>query len=277
MKEFRKEFRKESRKESRKEFWKKPGIVALLTFVFASSGAALHPQVSSSEDTTSAPASSAGPAASSGEETSQGTARESVQETAKTSACLSDPIVLDEIKKKHEEIDRKWKELTAHEAEIKAREVAVDDELKKLQQTRDEIAKLDDAHTATNQEKITRIVETLEGMNPKAASQMLSNLNDALAVQAMSQMSTQKLSKVMNVMEPERASKLTEILAGVPRAKRATNSPTASNGAAEATIIADAKAPAIQKGEKPNDQQSESIISGGSDPSARRVPGSEKP
>jgi hypothetical protein len=46
-------------------------------------------------------------------------------------SCLSDPIVLDEIKKKHEEIDKKWKDLEAHEAELKARESAVNDELKK--------------------------------------------------------------------------------------------------------------------------------------------------
>jgi flagellar motility protein MotE (MotC chaperone) len=193
-------------------------------------------------------------------------------------SCLSDPIVLDEIKKKHEEIDKKWKDLEARETEIKARETALNDELKKLQTARDEIAKIETDHLQANQEKVAKVVETLENMNPKASSQMLANLDQNLAVMAMDQMSTPKLAKVMNLMEPARATKLTELLAGVVRAKHTTNPNgvlTASNDAAETSIVPEVKG--TQKGETKNDQQSEQIISGGPDTVAKRSPSSKKP
>jgi flagellar motility protein MotE (MotC chaperone) len=194
------------------------------------------------------------------------------------SSCLSDPVVLDEIKKKHEEIDKKWKDLAAHEAELKARESAVDEELKKLQTVRDEIAKIESDHLQANQEKVAKVVETLEGMNPKAASLMIATLDEHLAVMAMDQMSTAKLSKVMNVMEPARATKLTELLAGVVRAKHSGSNGlmTASNDAAETSIVPETKS-GTQKGEMKNDQQSEQIISGGPDTVAKRSPSSKSP
>lgn len=207
--------------------------------------------------------------------------------SASASSCLSDPIVLDEIKKKREEIDQKWKELSAREAELKARETAINEELKKLQETRDDIAKLEDSERKANEEKIARVVETLENMSPKASAQLLSTMDDGLAVAAINQMSTQKLAKVMNVMEPARASKLTELLAGVVRAKHGTASAapvTASRDVAETAIVADkpdkaagkaAERAATKKGEKTNDQQFESIITGGSEPNSQRNPSSE--
>jgi flagellar motility protein MotE (MotC chaperone) len=253
-------------------------IIAILTFVAGTTITFLGPETGSSEDgVKTADTNTKAPDAKTSDAATAAASAPVAMDAQPVSSCLSDPIVLDEIKKKREEIDQKWKELAAHEAELKARESALDEELKKLQQTRDEISGIESAHQQANQEKIAKVVETLEGMNPKAASTMLSNMDDGLAVVAMTQMSTQKLSKVMNIMEPARASKLTELLAGVVRAKHGATRPvTASNDAAEATIVAEAKAPVAKKGEKPNDQQSEQIISG-SEPVAQRAPGGEKP
>jgi flagellar motility protein MotE (MotC chaperone) len=266
------------------------GFFAVVTLVAGTAIMALGPQTSMSEDspktgeTATAPSSS--PSSNSPSNSSSGSSGNSTETetrapsntmSASASSCLSDPIVLDEIKKKREEIDLKWKELAARDAELKARETAINEELKKLQETRDDIAKLEDSQRKGNEEKISKVVETLENMSPKASAQMLSTLDDGLAVAAISQMSTPKLAKVMNVMEPARASKLTELLAGVVRAKHGSAASaaavTTSRDVAETAIVAEKSA--TKKGEKSNDQQSESIITGGNEPNSQRNPSSD--
>ena len=261
------------------------GFFAVVTLVAGTVLMALGPQTSLSEDSSPktaeiAPSSSPSASSSSNQGEAEHVDSNTATNTLSASSCLSDPIVLDEIKKKREEIDQKWKELNAHEAELKARETAINEELKKLQDTRDEIAKLEDTQKKGSEEKIAKVVETLENMSPKSSAQMLSTLDDGLAVAAISQMSTQKLAKVMNVMEPARASKLTELLAGVVRAKHGSTaqaaSVTTSHDVAETAIVASTdKAAATKKGEKTNDQQSESIITGGNEPESQRKPSSE--
>jgi flagellar motility protein MotE (MotC chaperone) len=261
------------------------GFFAVVTLIAGTAIMALGPQTSMSEDspktgeTAAAPPSSPSSNSSGnsfGNSTETETRTPSNTMSASASSCLSDPIVLDEIKKKREEIDVKWKELAAREAELKARETAINEELKKLQETRDDISKLEDSQRKGNEEKISKVVETLENMSPKASAQMLSTLDDGLAVAAISQMSTPKLAKVMNVMEPARASKLTELLAGVVRAKHGSAASaaavTTSRDVAETAIVAEKS---TKKGEKSNDQQSESIITGGNEPNSQRNPSSE--
>jgi flagellar motility protein MotE (MotC chaperone) len=260
------------------------GFFAVVTLIAGTAIMALGPQTSMSEDSPKTGDTAAAPSSSPSSNTSSnssGTETEtrapSNTVSASASSCLIDPIVLDEIKKKREEIDLKWKELAARDAELKARETAINEELKKLQETRDDIAKIEDSQRKGNEDKISKVVETLENMSPKASAQMLSTLDDGLAVAAISQMSTPKLAKVMNVMEPARASKLTELLAGVVRAKHggaASAAPaTASRDVAETAIVAE-KSP-TKKGEKSNDQQSESIITGGHEPDSQRNPSSD--
>jgi flagellar motility protein MotE (MotC chaperone) len=182
--------------------------------------------------------------------------------TLSANACLSDPVVLDELNKKRLEMEARQKDLQSKEAELKARETAINDELKKLQDMRDEIAKLDDSHRQANQEKVGKVVETLSSMSPKASAQFLTTLDDALAVAAISQMDTVKLAKIMNTIDPKRGAKLTELLAGVVRAQTVTTSPAQTVSSAQV---------ALKKGGNANDtgNKPESIISGGPDLSAK--------
>jgi flagellar motility protein MotE (MotC chaperone) len=191
--------------------------------------------------------------------------KKEVFSTSAANSCLSDPVVLNEIQKKQQEIEQKQKDLATREAELKARETALNDEIKKLSALRDEISKLDASHRAENEEKIAKVVETLSTMSPKASATMLTNLDDALAVSAISQMDTVKLAKIMNVIDPKRASKLTELLAGVVRAK---------NSSASSDVAATTQSPQslAKKGETNNDNKNESIISGGPEQVAQRTP-----
>ena len=190
--------------------------------------------------------------------------------TSAANSCLSDPVVLEELSKKRQEMEARQKDIQSKEAELKARETAINDELKKLQDMRDEIAKLDQTHRQGNQDKVTKVVETLSSMSPKASAQFLTTLDDALAVAAISQMDTSKLAKIMNTIDPKRGAKLTELLAGVVRAQNST--PIASRGIASNDATEAAKSPQAKKGENTNDtsnKQTESIISGGPELSAK--------
>ncbi len=135
------------------------------------------------------------------------------------SSCITDPAVIEEFKKRREEFEVRAKELAAREAELKSRERALETEVKKLELVRDDIDRARAAFKKENEEKVSKLVETFQGMSPKAVAQMLTNLDDGLAIAAMTRMDTPKLSKVMNVMDPGRSSRLSEMMAGVVRAR----------------------------------------------------------
>jgi flagellar motility protein MotE (MotC chaperone) len=122
-----------------------------------------------------------------------------------------------ELKRRREEADAREKALDAREQELKARETALDSEMKKLQSIRDDIAKVDESRGKENDARVAKIVETVETMSPKAAAPLL--------------------AKIMNVMEPHKSARLSELLAGVVRAKstESERAPAhiASNGATE--------------------------------------------
>jgi flagellar motility protein MotE (MotC chaperone) len=194
------------------------------------------------------------------------TAEKEVITTSSANSCLSDPVVIDELKKKRADLDQKQKELQTKETELKARETAINYELKKLQDLRADISKTDEDHRKVSEEKVAKVVETLQTMSPKASAQMLTGLDDVLAVEAISRMDTAKLAKIMNVIDSKRATKLTELLAGVVRAR---NSST-SNDVAETTNSRQIASISAQSdggkkgGEKyDNNNKPESIISGG--------------
>jgi flagellar motility protein MotE (MotC chaperone) len=162
----------------------------------------------------------------------------------KGGACLADPAAVEDIKKRREELDARQKDIASRDTELKAREKALDDELKKMENIRDEIVK---------------IVETFETMSSKAAARVLSELDETLAVASMARMDTQRLAKVMNVMDPAKSSRLTEILAGVVRAK---NIVPVNNRTMAAAYSAAATTTQSVKGGETNDGHNKQSISG---------------
>lgn len=133
--------------------------------------------------------------------------------------CTNDIAILDEMKSLRESLEAKVKEVSAREEELKARERALEDEFRKIEAAREDIAKFEAARQKESEEKVAKLVETVESMNPKAGAVLLGGLDERLSIAAMARMSTAKLAKIMNIMEPARAARLTELLAGVVRAK----------------------------------------------------------
>lgn len=168
---------------------------------------------------------------------------ESVSAGGASAPCLTE-VALDDLRRGKLEIEARAKDLASREQELKAREKALEDEISKIQAIRDDIASRESLSKRENEEKVNKLVETFETMSPKSASQVLSSLDETLAVATMSKMSTQRLAKLLNVMEPSRSTRLSEIMAGVTRAKK-----SASSGAAVVTSVS---ANAIAKGGENN-------------------------
>jgi flagellar motility protein MotE (MotC chaperone) len=201
---------------------------------------------------------------------------------------LPEPAQVDDIRKQRELIEAKQKELATREAELAARERALDEEIKKLKDARDELVALDGARKSQNEEKVAKVVETIETMSPKASSAMIATLDEGLAVAAMSRIATPKLAKIMNLMEPAKSSRLTELLAGVTASPKSANR-SASKGrtaasidAGTATTNAEApSAPATTKGgnksnanqEQNNANAGNSVPGGPGAPEKGKLPG----
>lgn len=140
-----------------------------------------------------------------------------------SAGCLADPAAIEDLRKRNEEILVRSRALDSKEAELQARQRALDEELKKLEELRKEISKIDESKRKEMEERVTKLVETLESMSPKAAAKVLSEVDENLAVTAMSRISTPRLAKIMNSMEIGRSARLSELLAGAVRANEATS------------------------------------------------------
>lgn len=136
-----------------------------------------------------------------------------------TEGCLSDASTLEDLRRQRSEIETRGRAIDAREAELKTREQALAEQLKGLAAARDEISRIEDTRKAESDTKVAKLVEAIEGMSPKAAAALLGALDEALAAASMTRLSTQKLSKILNVMDPTRSTRLSELLAGVVRAK----------------------------------------------------------
>lgn len=154
-----------------------------------------------------------------------------IQKTAE--GCLADSATLEDLRRQKIELEKRQSELNAREAELKAREQALSDQMKGLATARDEIEKIEQGRKGENEAKIAKLVETVETMNPKTSSALLASLDEDLATATMARLSTPKLAKILNVMDPARATRLSELLAGVARAK----SHTTSHDVAVATTV----------------------------------------
>lgn len=135
------------------------------------------------------------------------------------SACVSGPAI-DDLRQLKERLDSREKELKDKESELRALEQSVHEQMKKLDEAGADLSKKEELKIQENEQKVAKIIDTVENMSPKPAAALISSLNEELAVMAMQRLATQKLAKIMNVMEPKRSSRLTELLAGVEQPHR---------------------------------------------------------
>jgi len=137
----------------------------------------------------------------------------------KSTGCLTDEASIKDFQDVKRALAKKEQELKQREEEIAAKETALQDELKKLDEIRDEIKQVQLLGDSKKEEKISKLVETFESMSPKAAAAIVGTIDERLAVEAMSRLSSAKLGKILAAMDPAKSGNLAEKLAGVVRAK----------------------------------------------------------
>ncbi len=133
--------------------------------------------------------------------------------------CLVDPTAISDLRRRSEEVEARAKALEAREQELAAQKRAVEEDVRRLTAVREEIEKLQGSMKKSGEERVAKLVETMEAMAPKGAAQLIAGVDDQLAVSAMSRLSTSKLAKILPLMSPERSAFLTEKMAGVVRAQ----------------------------------------------------------
>lgn len=135
------------------------------------------------------------------------------------SKCIVDETVIQEVKERKASLDKREKDIAAKEQELKARETALGEEVKKLEEIRNEITGLRIIENKKREERVAKLIETMEKMSPQAVAKMINKINDDLAVEAMSKISTERLAKIMNALDPVRSSALSEQLVALGKKK----------------------------------------------------------
>jgi flagellar motility protein MotE (MotC chaperone) len=136
--------------------------------------------------------------------------------------CLTDENAIADIKRRHEELDLRQREIDSRATELELKEKALGEQLAKIEAVRADIQKTEELRSKEQGAKVGKVVDTFETMTPKSVSAMLAAMDETLAVEAMNRMTTPKLAKVLNLMEPVKSSRLTELLVGM-RARSAAS------------------------------------------------------
>lgn len=128
------------------------------------------------------------------------------------SNCAASDAALDDMNQKRKELEEKEKKITEQMEQIQAKEKTIADQLKQLEDLKKEISLIESQRDGKSEEKLSKLVEAIEKMSPKKASELLANLDNKLAVESMMRLSSEKLAKVMNLMDVKRSSQLSELL-----------------------------------------------------------------
>ena len=126
------------------------------------------------------------------------------------------------------QLDLREAELNKLEEELQKQKLALDDKIKQLDHTRDEISATLKTRVATDQAKVDKLVDFYSTMKPQQAAKVIESLNEDLAVNVLDKMKKKNAAEVLNVMDAKKARRFSELLAGYER------SPASPEGNAEA-------------------------------------------
>lgn len=115
------------------------------------------------------------------------------------------------------QLDLREAELNKLEEELQKQKLALDDKIKQLDHTRDEISATLKTRVATDQAKIDKLVEFYSTMKPQQAAKVIESLNEDLAVNVLDKMKKKNAAEVLNVMDAKKARRFSELLTGYER------------------------------------------------------------
>ncbi|MCC7441683.1 MAG: hypothetical protein IT285_08620 [Bdellovibrionales bacterium] len=146
------------------------------------------------------------------------------------SVCVSDQHLIEDLRAREKKLEEERLGLASKEAELLAREAAVNEQIQKLEEIRKQISGMESIREAKQEEQVGKLVQTMERMSPKAAAGLIDQLDEKLAVSAMVRIETSRLAKIMNVLSPEKSSRLSEIMTTGRASKRDPAAAKGGNG-----------------------------------------------
>ena len=133
--------------------------------------------------------------------------------SAAASECLASEEVIKDLESREKKIKQKEESLAEKEKELAAQQLAIKEELNKLEVRQGEIQSNKAKELAANEEKVNKLIDTLETMSPKAAAAVLGGVDEELAVTALSRLSSVKAGKILSNLKNDKSSKLSEMMA----------------------------------------------------------------
>jgi flagellar motility protein MotE (MotC chaperone) len=127
--------------------------------------------------------------------------------------CLASEEIVQDIELREKKLLEREAALREKEKELQAQQVVIKEELGKLEGKRSEEQVARQKALAAREEQVNKLMETFEGMSPKAAAQVLGGVDDELAVMALGRLSTVKAGKVLGNLKADQSARLSELMA----------------------------------------------------------------
>jgi flagellar motility protein MotE (MotC chaperone) len=137
----------------------------------------------------------------------------SVPKKKYSSECLVSEEVIADLDARETKLKEREEELKEREQELASQEAAVKEELAKLESKKTEIQANRQKELAQREEQVNKLMDTFEGMSPKAAAQVLGGVEDQLAVLALGRLSSVKAGKILANLKPAQSARLSELMA----------------------------------------------------------------
>jgi len=129
------------------------------------------------------------------------------------SECLASEEVIKDLEQREKKIKQREEAMAEKEKELSAQQTAIKEEMNKLETRQGEIQTAKAKELAANEEKVGKLIETLETMSPKAAAGVLGGVDEDLAVTALSRLTSVKAGKILSSLKNDKSSRLSELMA----------------------------------------------------------------
>lgn len=143
----------------------------------------------------------------------------------RSGSCIVDKEAVADLKKRRDALEELEKKLNAREEDLRAKETAIEERIAEMEKMREELEGARGNKKKLYEERVAKLVEAIEKMSPKAASGLISTLDDKLAVDTMSKLSTQRLAKIMNLIPSKKLAYLSEQLTDIGVRRELLRSP----------------------------------------------------
>ncbi len=127
--------------------------------------------------------------------------------------CLASEEVIQDLEGREKKLKQREEALKEKEKDLAAQQSAVKEEMTKLEGKRAELQGVHQKEMAEREEQVAKLIETFEGMSPKAAALVMNGVDEELAVMSLGKLSASKAGKILSNLKPEKSARLSEMMA----------------------------------------------------------------